>query len=116
MRISDWSSDVCASDLVRLTDRFFLGEPQIRGFGIRGVGPRVVRRYYDTATADPNDFLADDNSRTDDALGGKLYYLGRAELEIPLGSGAREMGLRPSLFVDAGALWRTNRPDRQGKR
>src|SRR3546814_9650055 len=118
MRISDGSSDVCSSDLlgdsgfifslgaeggyikglgqdVRLTDRFFLGEPQIRGFGIRGVGPRVVRRYYDTATADPNDFLADDNSRTDDALGGKLYYLGRAELEIPLGSGAREMGLRP---------------------
>src|SRR3546814_10127917 len=76
---------------------------------MRGVGPRVVRRYYDTATADPNDFLADDNSRTDDALGGKLYYLGRAELEIPLGSGAREMGLRPSIFVDAGALWRTNR-------
>src|SRR3546814_666605 len=95
---------------VRLTDRFFLGEPQIRGFGIRGVGPRVVRRYFDPATADPNDFLADDNSRTDDALGGKLYYLGRAELEIPLGSGAREMGLRPSIFVDAGALWSTNRP------
>src|SRR3546814_16253747 len=62
------------------------------------------------STADPNDFLADDNSRTDDALGGKLYYLGRAELEIPLGSGAREMGLRPSIFVDAGALWSTNRP------
>lgn len=95
---------------VRLTDRFFLGEPQIRGFGIRGVGPRVLRRYYDTATADPNDFLADDNGRTDDALGGKLYYLSRAELEIPLGSGAREMGLRPSIFVDAGALWGTKSP------
>src|SRR3546814_14676022 len=27
-----------------------------------------------------------------------------------LGSGAREMGLRPSIFVDAGALWSTNRP------
>jgi outer membrane protein assembly factor BamA len=26
-------------DDVRLTDRFFLGEPQIRGFDIRGVGP-----------------------------------------------------------------------------
>src|SRR3546814_16131592 len=62
------------------------------------------------STADPNDFLADDNSRTDDALGGKLYYLGRAELAIPLGSGAREMGLKPSIFVDAGALWSTNRP------
>ena len=26
---------------VRLTDRFFLGSPQIRGFDIRGVGPRI---------------------------------------------------------------------------
>ena len=32
-------------DPVRLTDRFFLGEPQIRGFDIRGVGPRVVRYF-----------------------------------------------------------------------
>src|SRR3546814_1613890 len=92
MRISDWSSDVCSSDLkyvrsridadkfwnvgggfifslsgeagyihslekqrydsagneidkVRLTDRFFLGEPQMRGFDIRGLGPRVLRYY-----------------------------------------------------------------------
>ncbi len=95
---------------VRLTDRFFLGEPQIRGFGIRGIGPRVVRRNYDTATTDPNDFLKNDSNRTDDALGGKVYYLGRAEMEIPLGSGAREMGLRPSVFVDAGALWGTKSP------
>src|SRR3546814_19842568 len=68
---------------VRLTDRFFLGEPQIRGFGIRGVGPRVIRRYLDDTTG---------RNETDDALGGKAYYLGRAELEIPLGAGAREMG------------------------
>jgi outer membrane protein insertion porin family len=33
-------------DPVRLTDRFFLGEPQIRGFDIRGVGPRVQRIPY----------------------------------------------------------------------
>ena len=30
-------------DPVRLTDRFFLGSPQIRGFDIRGVGPRIQR-------------------------------------------------------------------------
>jgi outer membrane protein insertion porin family len=93
---------------VRLTDRFFLGEPQMRGFGIRGVGPRIIRRFYDTSTPVPDDdFLANNNSNTDDALGGKAYYLGRAELEIPLGSGARELGLRPSLFVDAGAVFGT---------
>ena len=34
-------------DPVRLTDRFFLGSPQIRGFDIRGVGPRVQRVPYD---------------------------------------------------------------------
>ena len=96
---------------VRLTDRFFLGEPQIRGFGIRGVGPRIVRSYYDTSTTIPDDFLTGNNSnRTDDALGGKAYYLGRAELELPLGSGAREMGLRPSIFADAGALWGGRQP------
>ena len=47
---------------------------------------------------------------TDDSLGGKYYYLGRAELEIPLGSGARELGLRPSIFVDVGAVWGITRP------
>ncbi|MFA7586754.1 MAG: outer membrane protein assembly factor BamA, partial [Novosphingobium sp.] len=33
-------------DDVRLTDRFYLGEPQMRGFDIRGVGPRVIRKPY----------------------------------------------------------------------
>jgi outer membrane protein insertion porin family len=96
-------------DKVRLTDRFFLGNPQIRGFDIRGIGPRVVRRYYSTTTdattgAITSVLSTDNNNRRDDALGGKIYYLARAEVEIPLGSGAREMGLRPSVFVDAGAV------------
>ncbi|EZP72922.1 Outer membrane protein assembly factor BamA precursor [Sphingomonas paucimobilis] len=93
-------------DKIRLTDRFFLGNPQIRGFDIRGIGPRV-KRYY--LVADPNSPTgfsrnSGDNNVRDDALGGKVYYLARAEVEIPLGSGAREMGLRPSIFVDAGAV------------
>ena len=96
---------------VRLTDRFFLGEPQIRGFDIRGVGPRVIRRFYDTTTPDPNDFLTgNNNNRTDDALGGNKYYMGRLELELPLGSGGRELGLRPSIFMDAGAVWGVRTP------
>jgi outer membrane protein insertion porin family len=90
---------------VRLTDRFFLGEPQMRGFGIRGVGPRVIRQFYNGPVLDP-----DSSNETDDALGGNKYYLGRAELEIPLGSGARELGLRPSLFMDAGAVFGVRRP------
>jgi outer membrane protein insertion porin family len=96
---------------IRLTDRFFLGEPQIRGFDIRGVGPRVIRRFYDTTTTDPTDFVDNKDNNTDDALGGKAYYLAHAELEIPLGSGARELGLRPSIFVDAGAVFGAKRPE-----
>ncbi|WP_395394326.1 outer membrane protein assembly factor BamA [Novosphingobium sp. BL-8A] len=100
--ISGWGGDD-----IRLTDRFYLGEPQIRGFGIRGVGPRVIRRYYSVAT----DGTTDQTGKNDDAVGGKYYYMSRAELEIPLGSGAREMGLRPSIFVDAGAVWGGKTPD-----
>ena len=104
-------------DPVRLTDRFFLGSPQIRGFDIRGVGPRIQRRPYvvterNPTTGAPIEFeISDDPSLVfDDAIGGRAYYLGRAELEIPLGSGARDLGLRPSVFVDVGALWGVRRP------
>jgi outer membrane protein insertion porin family len=140
-------------DDVRLTDRFFLGEPQMRGFDIRGLGPRVLRKPYLDSNGDGvidgastvcfvaptetegsmrqvvapgtdcsgpgfngGELLGPDgvsDSRrdwSDDALGGKFYYMARAELEIPLGSGARELGLRPSIFVDAGAVWGIRRP------
>ncbi|MGQ0558258.1 MAG: outer membrane protein assembly factor BamA [Sphingosinicella sp.] len=105
-------------DPVRLTDRFFLGSPQIRGFDIRGVGPRIQRRFYLTNTdgtpvldaAGNPTFNTDQNTIIDDAIGGRAYYLGRAEVEIPLGAGARDLGLRPSVYVDVGALWGVRRP------
>lgn len=95
------------SDDILLTDRFYLGEPQIRGFDIRGVGPRVIRQPYlaDGVTLNP-----DRNSWTDDAIGGRYYYLAHAELEIPLGAGARELGIRPSIFADIGAVWGVREP------
>ncbi len=98
-----------AIDKVRLTDRFFLGEPQMRGFDIRGIGPRV-RRFYLTPITDANgnttgyDRSTDKNGFVDDALGGRVYYQARAEIQIPLGAGARELGLRPSIFADVGAV------------
>ena len=92
---------------IRLTDRFYLGEPEMRGFGIRGVGPRVIRSFYDTAT---KMFSSEDNLTTDDALGGNAYYKGRLELELPLGNGARELGLRPSIFMDVGAVFGVKKP------
>ena len=105
-------------DSVRLNDRFFLGEPQIRGFDIRGVGPRVVRLNYfdDDGDADTPLVLQDldealsSRNRFDDAIGGKIYYLGRAEVEIPLGNSLKEFGLRPSVFVDVGSLFSVRTP------
>ena len=94
------------ADAVRLTDRFYLGEPQIRGFDIRGVGPRIIRQFYDATGA----LITDRKQVVDDALGGRYYYLGHIELEIPLGSGAKELGLRPSIFLDAGAVWGLRQP------
>jgi outer membrane protein insertion porin family len=98
---------------VRLTDRWFLGEPDMRGFSIRGVGPRIVRRYYTTneaGNADGTGNFQGKNRENDDALGGDAYYQGRLELELPLGAGGREMGLRPSIFVDAGSVFSIKRP------
>ncbi len=100
-------------DDVRLTDRFYLGEPQIRGFDIRGVGPRVQRVFFQGEVvngAAVNTPQLAKNQIQDDALGGRAYYLGRAELQIPLGSGAKELGLRPSVFVDVGAVFDVTKP------
>jgi outer membrane protein insertion porin family len=92
---------------VLLTDRFFLGEPQMRGFRIRGVGPRVVRQPFDAdgVPITARDFVVDD------ALGGQAYYYAKAEIQIPLGSGGAELGLRPSIFADVGAVWSVTQPD-----
>ncbi len=94
-------------DKVRIVDRFYLGEPQFRGFQIRGVGPRVQRIQFQ---ADGRTLITDRDQIADDALGGRAYYLTRAELEIPLGAGARELGLRPSIYVQAGSLFGITRP------
>ncbi|MFM5894387.1 MAG: outer membrane protein assembly factor BamA, partial [Novosphingobium sp.] len=96
-------------DAIRLTDRFYLGEPQIRGFDIRGVGPRILRYQLDANGAP----ITDRKQVIDDALGGRYYYLEHFELEIPLGSGAKELGLRPSIFVDVGSVWGVRTPVRE---
>ena len=92
-------------DAVRLTDRFF--GPNVRGFDIRGIGPRIQRfRYLDTdGTIDD-----DNNNLVNDALGGRAYYLGRVELEIPVPANIRSLGLRPSAFVDAASVWGLKKP------
>ncbi len=97
-------------DKVRITDRFYLGEPQFRGFNIRGVGPRVIRQQYTLDANNKQILVTDKNQISDDALGGRAYYLGKVELELPLGSGARELGLRPSIYAQFGSLFGVTRP------
>ena len=91
-------------DAVRLTDRFF--GPQMRGFDIRGIGPRIVRRLYvsETELDDSDDFIFSD------ALGGRAYYMGRIEVEFPTTSAFRSLGLRPSAFVDVGSVFSLKSP------
>jgi outer membrane protein insertion porin family len=99
-----------AVDAVRLTDRFYLGEPQIRGFDIRGIGPRVVRY---SLNADGTQNRSKDGTLQDDALGGRAYYMGHLEMQLPLGSGAKEAGFKPSIFVDAGSVFGLKAPKTQ---
>ncbi len=76
---------------IRINDRFFLGNPRMRGFEQAGIGPR--------------------DDLTTDALGGNVFYKGSLEIFIPLGSGARELGIEASAFIDAGALFSIDLPD-----
>jgi outer membrane protein insertion porin family len=68
---------------VRITDRFFLGGGNLRGFQSSGVGPR------DLATGD--------------ALGGKQVYYGSLQFRFPIGL-PDEFGITGKLFSDAGSL------------
>jgi outer membrane protein insertion porin family len=91
-------------DAIRITDRFF--GPQMRGFDIRGIGPRVQRVNY----ADLVGTLSDQVRQTD-AVGGRAYYMGRFELEIPVSANIRSLGLRPSAFVDIGSVFGLETPN-----
>ncbi|MEO6359833.1 MAG: outer membrane protein assembly factor BamA [Sphingomicrobium sp.] len=90
-------------DPIRLTDRFF--GPDLRGFDLRGIGPRIQRIPY---AADGT--LTTDSKLITDSLGGKAYYMGRLELELPTSSALKSMGLRPSAFIDIGSLWNLTTP------
>ncbi len=90
-------------DPIRITDRFF--GTDLRGFDIRGIGPRVQRIFYNDAGA-----LVTDKATVSDGLGGHAYYQGRIEVEFPTSSGLRSLGVRPSAYVDIGSLWGLKQP------
>ena len=95
-------------DPIRLTDRFF--GTQLRGFDIRGIGPRIVRIPYDSEGV-LTEAQLDDKNLVKDALGGHAYYMGRIELEVPVSSSIRSLGLRPSAFLDVGSIWGLTQPE-----
>jgi outer membrane protein insertion porin family len=96
-------------DAIRLTDRFFGSD--MRGFDIRGIGPRVVRIPYDSEGNLTTVTNFNSNNIISDSLGGHAYYMGRIELEIPTSSSIRSLGLRPSAFIDVGSVWGLKTPE-----
>ena len=69
-------------DRVLLSQRFFVGGSDLRGFSTAGIGPRDVS--------------------TDDSLGGEWEYTGSLEVTFPLGLPA-EFGLNGRAFTDFGS-------------
>ncbi len=69
-------------DDVRLSQRFFVGGSDVRGFSTSGIGPR--------------------DNVTDDAVGGEWMYSGTAELGFPLGL-PQELGITGRAFTDVGS-------------
>ncbi|MGD9801931.1 MAG: outer membrane protein assembly factor BamA [Hyphomicrobiaceae bacterium] len=75
---------------VRLLDLFYKGGDLVRGFATAGIGPR------DTLSAN------------NDALGGKMYVGTTAESLFDIPGVPKDLGIRASVFADAGSLFGTN--------
>ena len=84
LRLATESGAIMSITDTRVSDRFFVGGPNLRGFAVGGVGPR--------------------DADSDDALGAKYFYTGTVELVFPLGL-PEEFDIRGRLFADAGSAW-----------
>jgi outer membrane protein insertion porin family len=69
---------------IRIQDRYFIGQREMRGFDLIGIGPR--------------------DRTTGDALGGNVYYTTTTELLFPLGL-PNELGIKGAAFLDTGTLY-----------
>lgn len=76
---------------IPLFDRFYAGDTSLRGFDLRGVGPKVRPAG---ATAAQNI-----------ALGGRAYYAARIELSASAGGFFEKLGVQPGIFIDAGSVF-----------
>lgn len=83
------------NDDIRINDRFFKGGNTFRGFQTAGIGPR------------------DTNPNLQEALGGKFYAIGNAELTVP-NHLPDQYGIKTSLFSDFGTLGLVDKDVKQG--
>ncbi len=83
-RLSAQAGNIASIEPTRVSDRFFIGGADLRGFETGGVGPR--------------------DQDSGDALGAKNYWTGSAELIFPLGL-PQELAVRGRVFNDVGAAW-----------
>ena len=70
---------------LRITNRFYVGGDNLRGFRNGGIGPR--------------------DANTGDALGGKYFYTGTAEVSYPIPGLPKELPVFGKGFIDVGSLW-----------
>ena len=73
---------------LRMLDHFQMGPNLVRGFAPNGIGPRDINPYG-----------------TGDALGGTKYWGASAELQMPFWFLPKEVGLKGSVYADAGGLY-----------
>ncbi len=80
---------------IPLFERFYIGGTSMRGFDLRGIGPKII-----PAAAKPGQSVA---------IGARTYYAMRAELAVPVGGALGRSGLQPSVFVDVGSAFGARR-------
>jgi outer membrane protein insertion porin family len=73
---------------LRMLDHFQMGPNLVRGFAPNGIGPRDINPFG-----------------TGDALGGTKYWGASAELQMPFWFLPKEVGLKGSVYADAGGLY-----------
>jgi outer membrane protein insertion porin family len=73
---------------LRMLDQFQMGPNLVRGFAPNGIGPRDINPFG-----------------TGDALGGTKYWGASMELQMPFWFLPKEVGLKGSVYADAGGLF-----------
>jgi outer membrane protein insertion porin family len=76
------------NNTLRMLDHFQMGPNLVRGFAPNGIGPRDINPFG-----------------TGDALGGTKYWGASAELQMPFWFLPKEVGLKGSVYADAGGLY-----------